>query len=62
MTEIREVLSDNPASRLLNILNKAIGMEFKEQDQSGAIWAKVLGVGNKPAELLPAYFKTFCFN
>ena len=56
---MKEVLPDNPASRLLNILNKALEIDFNPDVKSGAIWAKVLNVGSKPSELLPAYSQLF---
>lgn len=59
MTEIRDLLQDNPASRLLSILHRAIDMEYGDNDKSAVIWAKVLKVENKPSELFPAYSKLF---
>lgn len=62
MSEIKEVLADNPASRLLNILHKAKEATYSEPEYSGAVWARVLDVEASPSELLTAYAKLFSLN
>ena len=59
MTDIRDILPDNPASRLLSILHRAIDMKYSDTDKSAEIWAKVLKVENRPSELFYAYSKLF---
>ncbi len=59
MSDFREVIPDNPASRLINILNIALETNYEATDKSGVIWAKILKVNDTLPELLPAYSQLF---
>jgi len=59
MAIIKEILPDNPASRLLSILDKSKHVKYNNKAKAGEVWAKILDVTFTPTEFFPAYAQLF---
>ena len=54
-----EVLPDNPAARLMSILDEMVNIPFRSQEQISAVFARVFDIKNTPSEVFPHYSQMF---
>ena len=55
----KEILPDNPAARLLAILERILEVEYKADELSNIVWARVFNISTKPEVLFTHYSQLF---
>jgi len=54
-----EMLPDNPAARLQSLLDRMLEVEYRDNEQVSAVFARVLDLKNNPSEIFPHYSQLF---